>query len=169
MGADRMMSKSPDQAVSDPNETVLNILEKGGDLSVTCRQVIERYMTTWSCDALRALTETHILTEGALAERLAEAFQLPLIRGVSRLSIILESIQILPFQRARDWEMIMVRDEGQTRRLVVSSPAYLDRIETVRESLPFGITLSVGERSDIVRAIDELYPLAAQLPSLHGE
>jgi hypothetical protein len=164
-----MMSKSPDQAVSDPNETVLNILEKGGDLSVTCRQVIERYMTTWSCDALRALTETHILTEGALAERLAEAFQLPLIRGVSRLSIILESIQILPFQRARDWEMIMVRDEGQTRRLVVSSPAYLDRIETVRESLPFGITLSVGERSDIVRAIDELYPLAAQLPSLHGE
>ncbi len=163
------MSKSPDQAVSDPNETVLNILEKGGDLSVTCRQVIERYMTTWSCDALRALTETHILTEGALAERLAEAFQLPLIRGVSRLSIILESIQILPFQRARDWEMIMVRDEGQTRRLVVSSPAYLDRIETVRESLPFGITLSVGERSDIVRAIDELYPLAAQLPSLHGE
>jgi hypothetical protein len=164
-----MMSRSPDQTVSDPNETVLNLLEKGGDLSSTGRQVIKRYMTTWSCDALRALTETHILTEGALAERLAEAFQVPLVRGVNRLAIIKESFQILPFQRARDWEMIMVRGEDHARRLVVSCPASLDRIETVRKSLPFGITLSVGERSDIVRAIDELYPLAAQLSSLHGE
>ena len=163
------MAKSPDQMTLDPNEAVLSLLEKCGDLSPTSRLVITRYMSTWSCDALKALTETHFLTEEALAQRLAEAFQLPLIRGLSKLSIILESLPVIPFQQARDWEMIFVADEEGTKRLVVSSPACLDRIEKIREALPFGFTLSVGERSDIVRAIDELYPLAAQLPSLHGE
>lgn len=164
-----MMAKSPDQTTLDPNVVVLNLLESSGDLSPTGRLVISRYMRTWSCDALRALTETHLLTEGALAERLAEAFQAPLIRGLNKLSIILESLDVLPFQQARNWEMILVVDETATKRLVVASPACLDRIEKIREALPFGFTLSVGERSDIVRAIDELYPLAAQLPSLHGE
>jgi hypothetical protein len=161
MGTDRMTPKSPDQAVLDANAAVLNLLEKSGDLSPTSRRVITRYMSTWSCDALTALTETHILSEAALAERLAEAFQAPLIRGLNKLSIDLDSLEIVPFQRARDWQMIMLVDESGTKRLVVSSPACVDRIEKIREALPFGFTLSVGERSDIVRAIDELYPLAA--------
>ena len=150
-------------------KVVLDLLEKKDALSPTGRLIIERYMRSWNCDVLVALTETHLLKESLLAQKLAEGFGLPLTRDLLNYRFVMESLEVLPFILARSWEMILVSQGEEGWILVVANPACEGRIAQVRKGLSLGFTLSVGERSDIVRAIDELYPLAAQLPSLHAE
>ena len=153
----------------EAHKLVLDLLQKREVLSPIGRLIIERYMKSWQCDALAALTETHQITENSLAKNLAEGFGIQITHDLLRYQWAPESLAALPFIRARSWEMIMVTQSGGEQRLVVANPAHVGRIQQVHHACPAGFTLSVGERSDIVRAIDELYPLAAQLPSLHAD
>lgn len=168
MGEIRMTQDQGDRLNDSPAKIVLDLLEDEGSLTKTGRQMIERFIKTWSCDVLAALTETHLLTEVILTQKLAHAFQLPIVKGLLSYTVVPESLTSLPFVRARTWEMILLAQGDDQKVLVVANPACTQRLAQVRQEFKLGFTLSVGERSDIVRAIDELYPLAAQLPNLHG-
>jgi hypothetical protein len=78
-----------------------------------------------------------------------------------------EALKIIGFRRARDWECVAVASDGGLD-LVLADPTQKERIGVLRRELNRELTLAVAERSDIVEAIDELFPLPDQLPSLFG-
>jgi len=144
-------------------------LEKEACITATSRTMIERFMTRWDVSAYHALLMTELLTESELANALAKSLGLPRLYNLRALSFADEAIAVLPFKRAREWECLPLRSEGahEGLELVCADPTRQDRIDELRQGLKCEITLAVGERSDIVKAIDELYPLSAQLPSLY--
>ena len=146
---------------------LLEGLEAAGAITATTRSMIQRFMTTWQVSAFHALLMTEVLSEAEVASALAEALSLPRLYHVRTMQIAEEALPVVTFRRAREWECLPLKGEGGKVELVLADPTRQDRIDEIRRGLKSEMTLSVGERSDIVRAIDELYPLSAQLPSLY--
>ena len=163
------MSKVPNDHIEAPEPTdILFVLEREDHVTETSRRLVERYMRTWSCSALDALIRTHVMPEAELANALASILKIDRVYHINTLTFADVSLAVLPFRRAREWVCLVVRQESGQLELVIADPTRTDRISEIKQGLKMELTLSVAERSDIVRAIDELYPLSAQLPSLYG-
>lgn len=156
---------------------ILSVLEREDLITGTGRRLVESYMNTWEVSALDALLSTHMMAEADLANALAKILKIDRLYHVHTMSIAEEALAVLPFKRARAWQCLVIRgseraDGGTLTQgrleLVLADPTRSDRIIEIKQGLKQELTLSVAERSDIVRAIDELYPLSAQLPSLYG-
>lgn len=146
---------------------ILWVLEEDGAITPANRMVLERFVQTWGVSAPRAITLTNVLSEAELANALAKVLDIDRGYDVAVMQLLEESVDVLPFRRAREWECLVVRGDAGAAHLVMADPTRVDRINEIKQGLARELSLSVGERSDIVRAIDELYPLSAQLPSLH--
>lgn len=156
-----------DENAAEPCDILL-ILEREEHITETNRRLVERFMRTWGTSALDALLDTHLIPEAELANVLAQIMQIDRLYHVNTLTLAAEGLAVLPFRRAREWECLIVQGDAGRLELVLADPTRGDRIAEIKQGLKCELTLSVAERSDIVRAIDELYPLAAQLPSLYG-
>lgn len=151
---------------------LLGSLERENTITANIRGMIERFMQKWQVSAFHALLMTELLTEAELANALANAHGLPRIYHVRGSTIAEGAAVALPFRRAREWECLLVQvggDGSVKPELVLADPTRTDRINEVRQKYPGELTLAVAERSDILKAIDELYPLSEQLPSLYGK
>jgi hypothetical protein len=146
--------------------TVLAPLVAAGFLTRSNRQAIEGFMATWGVSAIDAVLETRILDEQALADALAQICKVDRVFQVGHLTLWPASVATLGYRRARDWQCFVAQHEGTDKpELIVVDPTQSERIALIKQELRQELTLAVGERSDIVGAIDALYPLSAQLPS----
>jgi hypothetical protein len=151
---------------------LLTLLEKENYLTKTNRLVIERFVQRWEVSPFHALLMTELLSESQLANALARSLKLDRLHHLRTLKLAEDTLDIITFRRAREWECIaLVADEraGGGLELVFADPTRKDRIDEIKQGLKRDFALSVAERTDIVRAVDELYPLSAQLPSLYGQ
>ena len=149
----------------------LSLLERGHYLTAINRQMLERFMLRWQMSAYHAIVTTHLITEAKLADAFAELLGVSRVFGLRDRRIHDAAVKKLGFRRSRLWECIPILNEHKELggvELVVADPSQSERIAELRELLGEGLTLSVAERSDIVSAIDELYPLSAQLPGLYN-
>jgi hypothetical protein len=147
---------------------LLGRLVKGRFISAACRQMVELFEKRWQVSSYHAIIQTQVMPEAALADAMAEIYKIDRVYQVAALPISREALRIIGFKRARAWECLAVGDfEGRTGQfeIVIADPSQKVWIEQLKQELKRELTLAVGERSDIVKAIDEIYPLAEQLPS----
>lgn len=150
--------------------SLLHLLEKEDYLSRTNRLVVERFVQRWEVSPFHALLMTELMSEAALANALARALKVDRLHHLRTLKLAEDTLQIITFKRAREWECVaLVSDKahGGGLEVVFADPTRKDRIDEIKQGLKRDFALSVAERTDIVRAVDELYPLSAQLPSLY--
>jgi hypothetical protein len=146
---------------------LLDALVSDDSLSPAGRAMLERYMKTWGVSAFHAVLATELMSEAELANALARNLSLPRLYHLPTLMLAEEALAGVPFRRAREWECLPLKGEGGGVELVLADPTRNDRIDEIKQGLRIEFTLAVAERSDILKAIDELYPLATQLPSLY--
>jgi hypothetical protein len=145
---------------------ILPLLVKGGFLTPTMRRVIEAFSKKWDITPFHAILLTEVMPENDLADALATLCSVDRLFHISSLPIDEEALKVIGFKRAREWECIALQTEDGTLDLVLADPTQYERTSQLKQELKRELTLAVAERSDIVGAIDELFPLAAQLPSL---
>jgi hypothetical protein len=150
------------------NQDLLARLVKGRFISSASRRMVERYVERWQVSPFHAILQTDVLPEPALADAMAEIYKVDRVFQVATLPVSREALRVVGFKRARTWHCLAVGDfEGRTGRfeIVLADPSQRGWIDQLKQELKRELTLAVGELSDIVKAIDELYPLAEQLPS----
>lgn len=166
------MPKSRSPRARAESRSTLDLLEKGDHITKSSRKMIEQFMATWGMSAYHAVLETHIMSEAEMANALAAALKLTRIDSLRDRQIDPVAATRLGFRRARLWECVpfICSNKGLSFiEVVLADPSYEDRVAVLKRELGEQITLSVAERSDIVLAIDEHYPLAVQLPTLFSQ
>lgn len=155
---------------------LLDVLVENAYVSASVRSMLQNFMKRWSVSAYHALLLTEVLDEPRLTDALGECLGVDRLFNVQGMAAAEAANRAIGFRRAREWECIAVQSErmGDTQggeascriELVIADPTRHERIALLRRELACEMTLAVAELSDIVGAIDELYPLADQLPSL---
>jgi hypothetical protein len=145
---------------------ILTRLVKGGFITPTIRKTVEHFAKRWDVSHFHALLVTEVMPENDLADALATLCGVDRLFHVASLGIDEEALKIIGFKRAREWECIVLETEDGTLDLVFADPTQTERTQQLKQELKRDLTLAVAERSDIVGAIDELFPLSSQLPSL---
>ena len=150
------------------DSAILDILISRGALAPATKRTIQLFASKWSCSHFSALIESSVISEGELADALALMVQIPRLHGISSQHISPEVLGLLSYSTAREFEAIPVANFEDTGKVevAVANPADENRVNALRKMFSGEIVLAVGERSDIVSAIDEMYPLKNRWPSV---
>lgn len=156
---------------SEHRNFLFKVLAKAGLLTPLNIQMLSSFMDRWDLTAYHAILSTKLVSESDLADAIASHLGLNRLFHCETLPIEIEVLRLIPFAQARSLECLPVSlTEGQPRRLelVAADPTRRKRLEQLISKHNVELTLAVSERSDIVGAIDELYPLSEQIPALFG-
>lgn len=153
--------------VSDKSDRIFEILRNRGLFSVATQKVAAGFMERWGVDAYRAVIETHLVEEGKLAEILSEEFKLPRQMRVRGLQVEKDIFDFIPYDVALEHTVFPFELKSDGRlKIVIADPSVAERLGRIREISGRILEPYVGERSDIISAIQRHYPLSKQLPSL---
>ncbi len=131
-------------------------------------RMLEIFVDTWHCSPLQAIIDTHLMTEPELANVLATMFQMDRLYSLKNHRVDQKSIELLSFKESKENVAVLLVDESGRYDLVVADPSDQEYITGLRSKVTVSFTLAVCERREIVRAIDEKYPLVSQLPTMMG-
>jgi hypothetical protein len=137
-------------------------------LTPTNVRMLEIFVDTWHCSPLQAIIDTHLMTEPELANVLATMFQMDRLYSLKNHRIDQKSTELLNFKESKENVAVLLVDESGRYDLVVADPSDQEYITGLRSKATVSFTLAVCERREIVRAIDEKYPLVSQLPTMMG-
>ncbi len=147
---------------------ILDALVAEGELSVAIRTTVQRYAERWSCSYYLALLETGVVSESKLADTLSLIARVPRLHGIASQHIAPAVLETLPYECAKEIQAIPVAviDGSGKIEVAVANPADSADLARLRKAAKAEIVLAVGERSDIVSAIDGSYPLKDRWPSV---
>lgn len=150
------------------SEAFFQALVGSGFLTEANAVVLRRFVEVWKISPFHAVLQTHLMPEEQLADALASTAKVDRVYNVSASQIDEAAAAAIGYRKSRAWECLPIKSEHNDGKveLVIADPTQSERIAALRRLINTEITLSVAERSDIVKAIDELYPLPLQLPSL---
>ena len=153
-------------------ESVKALFEKG-ILSQDQRIMLDGFCRRWNCSGFEALLETNIIQESQFADHASEMLGLPRIRNLRGLSMSLSPAQYLPLPFARRNMAIVfdshVSGHGQSNQMKVFKVAMANPwdgflADSLRDMLQGDVQLFVGDRTDILDAIDRNYPFSDFVP-----
>ncbi len=157
---------SPLEAAAD----LLQILSHGGDLSDTARSGVSTFMRAWSVSAFDALLESHVFSEQVLAEILARNLRLPTMAHLAAEDICVESLRDWSYDQAKTYCCLPVVNklvQGSHKKLIaVSDPSRPMLAGALTQAFGVDYAVVLVPQCEVVRAIDEYYPLALQLSML---
>lgn len=131
--------------------------------------MLKKFVDQWKCSPLQAIVDTRILTETDLANGLAKIFQVDRLYSLRSHRIDDQSMKLLSYKEAKENVAVLLVDDSGRYDLVIGDPSDQGYLDSLKKKSGVAFTLAVGERSEIVRAIDEKYSLAAQLPTIVGD
>jgi hypothetical protein len=150
---------------------IFDILLEGEVLSPMTTKITRAYAEKWNMSGYHAILATHVLSEAFLADALGKLLKIDRIWQVKSFEPDDKSLVILPFRRCREWEVMPIGASSthpDKIEIVMADPTRTDYIQELEKVAGEQLTLAVSERSDIVSAIDLVYPLSDQLPGLYG-
>lgn len=155
----------------------LQLLYQKGNLSSSQLKTLKKFMKTWNLSPIDAIFETHLISEEGVADAMAQYMKLERIQSVRARKVPVNVLHSVPFSAARalcclplEWIV-----PGRHLKVAVADPtcnvlrSSLASHLTGSHGLALEITLAVGERRDILSAIDLLYPLSLQLQDANWE
>lgn len=152
---------------------LLKILHRARYLSSTNVQVLESFIRKWSLSAYNSILKTQVLSETDLANALATSLDIDRAYFVYSQTIPLDVLRLISFREARIWECIPLSftktGENKILKLAVIDPTKIKFFSILQERLGCEIQFVIGEKSDVLRAINEFYAIEDQLPSLSKE
>jgi hypothetical protein len=151
----------------DSQERIFEILRHRGHISAAGKRVVLGFMEQWGVDAFKAVIETHLVEESKIAEILSEEFKLPRLMRVRILNVESEVFDFIPYELALEHLAFPFELKSDGTLLVVfADPSNPDRIKSLEVVSGKKIAAYVGERSEIISAIQRHYPISKQLPGL---
>ena len=150
------------------NRTLFSCLENQKVLTPTNIRMLQIFVDTWHCSPLQAIIDTHLMTEPEIANVLATLFQMDRLYSLKNHRVDHKSVELLSYKASKENVSVLLIDDSGRYDLVVADPSDQEYIATIRSRATVEFTLAVCERREIVRAIDEKYPLIAQLPTILG-
>lgn len=152
---------------AERQDRVLEILRGRGILSSSTQQVAVGFMERWGLDAFRAVIETHLVEESRMADILSEDLKLPRLHRVRMLVVEKDVFEFIPYEMALDYSVFPfeVKSDG-TLKVAFADPTNEERVAKISSLAGGRMEAFVGERSEIISAIQKHYPLSKQLPSL---
>ena len=153
--------------INEADSRIFSILRQRGLLSPAIQKVMTGFMAQWGVDAYRAVVETHIVEESKIADVLSQELKIPRLTRVRILNVTNETLQHVSYNLALDLVAFPfdLNDQGKLH-VVFADPSDPERIRKLENSTKKSIEPFIGERSEIIAAIQRHYPLALQLPSL---
>lgn len=152
---------------AERQDPVLEILRARGIFSPSTQQVALGFMERWGLDAFRAVIETHLVEESRMADILAEELHLPRLNRVRILVVEKNVFEFIPYETALDYTVFPfeVKSDGAVK-VAFANPTNQEKVAKIGELVGKRMEVFVGERSEIISAIQKHYPLSKQLPSL---
>ncbi len=152
---------------AERQDRVLDILRARGILSSSTQQVALGFMERWGLDSFRAVIETHLVEESKMADILSEDLNLPRLHRVRMLVVEKEVFEFIPYETALDYTVFPfeLKSDG-TVKVAFADPTSEEKVAKINDLAGGRMEVFVGERSEIISAIQKHYPLSKQLPSL---
>jgi len=147
----------------------LDFLVRDKRITPVIAAMLREFKKRWGLSEYYAVLQCSVLSESELADAIASGMGIDRVFHPATLPIENEALDLIPFRKARALECLPVHivEEGiKALEIVVSDPSNGETIASIAAECGMQLRLAVAERSDIVSAIDELYPLADQVPAL---
>ncbi len=141
------------------HDRLLKILLREKYITETMCTMLEAYRIRWGVTAYDAVLDASILTEAELAHAVAATSHLPRIYSLKDAVLADQALKVVSFARARACAMIPLKQDDGGVELVIADPTQVDIIDELEAEVGSAVKLAVAERSEIERAIDQLYPL----------
>jgi hypothetical protein len=144
-------------------------LEAKNLLSPDMKTLVQGFASRWSTSHYRALLETHILDETTLADCFAQALGKSRVYHLTSAAIEREAIELLPYKLAKELAalpMMFLDEQRQRLEIAVCDPFAEGLRKKLADASGCEVTFAIGERTDILKAIDLFYPILMQIPSL---
>jgi hypothetical protein len=151
----------------DGHGSLLHILKNRGLMSPSTHKVISTFMSKWNVDVFRAVIETHLVDESRIADILSEELKLPRLGRLRMLSVSDDVLMAIPYDVALECAVFPFEiSESGRLHIVIADPSDTVTIQRIGSVTKRVVEVFVGERSEIISAVQMHYPLAMQLPSL---
>lgn len=150
---------------------ILEVLHANGAISESIFALVHRYAVAWQCSGYTALLDTNIFDEFTLADILASILKIDRIYNIDSIQVDDEALSLISYQMALKYECLplsLLGAQGQSLEVLVADCTDSQVLAELQSVLNCELSLAVGERSDIVKAINRLYPIEKQLPSLES-
>jgi len=147
---------------------LLDALVERGAMAQATKMIVAKYAERWDCGHFDALIEAGVVSESDIADVLAMMVKATRVHGIASQLVAPEVLETVPYALARELQAIPIgvfEDTGKIE-VAVANPADQTVVDRLRRATPREIVLAVGERSDIVSAIDGLYPLKDRWPTM---
>jgi hypothetical protein len=150
---------------------ILDILSAAGAISRSTQGVVKKFASTWGCSGFNALLKTHVFDEIQLADLLSQTLRIDRIYNVSSIVVNGEMLHRIPYDFSIDFECLPLNfshSYSDRMEVLMADPTNEVALQQLKSLLGCELSLAVGERSDIVKAINRLYPVEMQLPGIGG-
>jgi len=153
-------------------DDVVDLLLKSKALSSANAMAVRCYAKKWKVSLFNAVLDAHLLSEGELADIVAKKMRIDRVYFVKSLPRSPRLMEMMGFRRSREWECLIVHNqEGKLapyEAIFADPTTAAEKLKLIADDLGEEVTLAIGERTDILGAIDEHFPLAEQLPELYS-
>ena len=147
---------------------IFNVLLDAGDLSEENIKSLEKYMSKWKVSSYQSILMTNLLSEHRLADRLAGILKVQRIYNVESQDFGAQAFGYLSYREAKDLEVLPLglSESKDFFTVVLVDPTDLEKLNLIRDRVPYEINLAVGERRLVHRSLDDYFPAELQIPSL---
>ncbi len=146
----------------------VSALSGRGLISDDQRTMLAGFCRRWDCSPFEALIEANMISESEFADHAADLSHLPRVKNVRMESFDEISLDLLPFPFARRRVCIVLGSddsgEGRVVRVAIADPWDNEARLLVEGMVPAKVQWCVGERSDIIEAIDRHFPFSSIVP-----
>jgi hypothetical protein len=125
-------------------------------------------MERWKVDAFRASIETNIVEESKMADILSDFLKIQRVHRLPAKVVPNEAFKRIPYNFALEETIYPfdINSDGTRVKVAIADPTDPEKLNAIGELTGITVDYFIGERTEIIAAIQRHYPLAMQLPSL---
>ncbi len=132
------------------------------------RITLAGFCNRWNCSVFQALIEANIISESAFADQAADILCLPRVTNIKSNSFDKKSLEFLSFHFARSRACVVLGIDDSVGspgiRVAIADPWDFQTRQLVEKLVQVNVQWCVGERSDVIEAIDRHFPVSSIVP-----
>lgn len=143
------------------------ILRHRGLMTPASKRVIHGFMERWGVDLFRAVVEIHLVDESQMADIIAADLKIPRLSRIRLMKVAHDVLHKIPYEAALELCAFPFEMSSSDRlHVVIADPTEEGRCRRIEALTGLPVEPFVGERSEIIGAIQRQYPMSMQLPHL---